>query len=53
MTQFQKGALEGFGFVIGAVCVVGGGIALCSGVVGLVVFVVRWMLGILHMGGCA
>lgn len=53
MTQFQKGALEGFGFVIGAVCVVGAGIALCIGAIGLVVRMSNWLLGLLHMGGCA
>lgn len=53
MTPFQKGVLEGYGCVVGMVCLVGLGMALCSGVVGLVVSVMRWMLGILHLGGCA
>lgn len=53
MNQFQKGALEGFGFVIGTVFFVGAGITLCGGVIGLVAFMWRWMLGVLQMGGCA
>lgn len=53
MTPFQKDALEGFGSVIGVVCVVGAGITLCIGVIGLVVRMSNWLLGLLHMGGCA
>lgn len=53
MTPFQKGVLEGFGFTIGTVLIVGAGIALCIGAIGLVVGMSNWLLGLLHMGGCA
>ena len=52
MTPLQKEAIEGFAYVVGMVWLVGLGIAICSGVIGLVVFMVRWMMTIV-LGGCA
>ncbi len=52
MTPFQKGVLEGFGFGVTLVCLIGIGITIFSGVIGLMVLVVRWMLVVVR-GGCA
>lgn len=51
MSLFEKGALEGFGYLVGMVVVVSAGLAICFGAIGGVVSVWRWMAMMLR-GGC-
>lgn len=51
MTEFQKGVLEGFGWMVGLVCVVAAGLMFCAGAVGGTVWVWRWMATVMR-GGC-
>lgn len=50
MTQFQKGVLEGFGWMVGLVCVFAIGLMVSASAVGGAVLAWRWMATVIRGG---